>query len=145
MAFLAAAVSAQAVLVIGHFLLGARIYDDPSREHVVVPTLIALVIALGLSAAYATRPSRPLRWALATVVSVPFVAVFGLYHGGFGHGLKLAFYAAGTPPERLLEIFDSPDFAMPNDAAFEITGVATLVVGLVVAWWLVRLVRLGRS
>jgi hypothetical protein len=140
-AWLCVAVSTGALLTIAHFAYGAHVYDDDSRYHVVAPALFALVLSLSVACLYAWRPSRLALWALALIVAVPFVGIFGLFHGGFGHALKLIVYFAGASPERLETIFDSPDFAVPNDAVFEITGTATLVASLVVAHHLVRLLR----
>jgi hypothetical protein len=131
----------EALLVVGHFVHGAHVYEDPSRYHVVLPTVVALVGSFLVGGHLMRRPSRAALWGFAIVIAVPFVGLFGLYHGGFNHTLKLAMYTAGTPPERLEELFDSPDFAVPNDVVFEVTGVSTLVVAVVVAWMLVRLVR----
>jgi hypothetical protein len=139
--WLCAAVAAEAALTIGHFAHGAHVYDDSSRYHVVLPALCALALSSALAGLYARRPSRPALWALVVVVALPFVGMFGLYHGGFGHVAKLLAYAAGASPERLEELFDSPDFAVPNDIVFEVTGVSTLVAAVVVAYFLVRVVR----
>jgi hypothetical protein len=82
-------------------------------------------------------------WLLTATVVLPFIVIFGGYHGGFSHVIKLLVYAAGTSPERLQEIFDSPDFAVPNDLAFEASGVFCFVAAVVVAWTLVRLLRVA--
>jgi hypothetical protein len=135
------AAAAQAGLTIAHFAHGARVYEDPSRYHVVAPALIAVALSLLVAGLYVRRPSRAVRAVLVAVVGLPFVAMFGLYHGGWSHAAKLLAFAAGLSPERLESIFDSPDFALPNDVVFELTGVATFAVGLVVALLLVRLLR----
>jgi hypothetical protein len=134
-------VALDAGLTIAHFAHGAHVYEDPSRYHVVAPALAALLASLLVGGAYARRPSRLLLWGLVSIVGVPFVGAFGLYHGGVNHVAKLLFYAAGVSPERLEEMFDSPDFAIPNDAVFELTGVLTLVTALAIAHLLARLVR----
>jgi hypothetical protein len=142
--WLSFAVSLQAAVTIGHFAHGAHVYEDPSRYHIVAPALVALTLSLLLAGVYAWRPSRAWLWALVVVVGVPFVGMFGLYHGGFSHALKLIMYAAGTSPERLAEIFDSPDFAVPNDGVFEVTGLLTLFASLVIVHLFVRLVRASK-
>jgi hypothetical protein len=139
--WLSVGLTLQAALTIGHFAHGAHVYDDPSRYHVVAPALIALAASLIAAALYARRPSRASLVAVVLVAGAPFVALFGVYHGGVNHLAKLFVFAAGASPERLEEIFDSPDFAVPNDVVFEATGVSTFLVGLAVAWLLVRLVR----
>jgi hypothetical protein len=137
--WLSVGVTLQAALTIGHFAHGAHVYEDPSRYHVVAPALIALAASLIAAAFYARRPSRAALVAVVVVAGLPFVALFGVYHGGFNHVAKLLVFAAGASPERLEELFDSPDFALPNDVVFEATGVLTFIVGLAIAWALVRL------
>jgi hypothetical protein len=138
------ATAGQAGLFIGHFAFGARIYDDPSRYHVVVPAIIAFAITAGLAALYASRGGWLALWLLALAVAVPFVGVFGLYHGGFSHALKLLCFYGGMAPDRVESIFDSPDFAMPNDAVFEVSGLATLLVAGMITYLLVRVVHAAR-
>jgi|CZKU01.1.fsa_nt_gi hypothetical protein len=138
------AAAAETALTIAHFLYGAHIYDDPSRDHVIVPALVSLGFAAALGALFAWRPSPVTLWPFVAVVAVPFVGMFGLYHGGFGHVCKLVLFAMGTSPERLEEIFDSPDFAAPNDVAFEVSGVTTLLAALLVTYLLVRLLRTAK-
>jgi len=143
--WLCLAVSTEAAVTIGHFVYGAHAYDDSSRYHVVAPALVALLVSLLLAGLYAWRPSRFALRALALVVAVPFVGMFGVYHGGFHHAAKLLVYAAGASPERLEAIFDSPDFAVPNDVVFEVTGCSTLLASIAVTYLLVRLVRAERG
>ena len=138
------AATVETSLTIAHFLYGADIYDDPSRDHVVVPVLVSLGLATGLSALFTSRPSPVTLWSFVAVVTLPFVGIFGLYHGGFNHVCKLAWFAAGTSPERLEQMFDSPDYALPNDALFEVSGTSTLMAGLLVACLLVRLLGTGK-
>jgi hypothetical protein len=145
LAFLVLVVATEGALTIAHFAHGATVYEDPSRLHIVTPALAAVGVVVALSAAYAIRPSSILRWLVALSVTVPFICTFGLYHGGFEHVLKLALFATGTSPERLLAIFDSPDFAVPNDAMFEASGVLTFVVAAVVTHHLARFMRDTRS
>ena len=136
-------VALQAVLTIAHFSYGAHRYDDPSRYHVVVPAIVAFAL-MGAATAFAFfRPNRLTRWLLCAVASIPFVGMFGLYHGLVLHGAKLLWFAAGASPARLLELFDSPDFAVPNDLLFELSGLSTFFVALAVVWSLVRLMRIA--
>lgn len=141
-AALALAVLSQTGLVLLHFAYGARLYDDPSRLHVVTPAIVFAVLALALSALYLWRPSPLTRRLLGGEVGLVHVALFGGYHGGFSHAAKDLLFLLGVGGERLESIFDSPDFAIPNDGLFEVTGWATLAVAVVVVWCLVRLFRL---
>ena len=139
------ATAGQATLFIGHFAYGAHIYDDPSRYHVVIPTIIAFIVTVGLAGLYTWRGWRIVLWALALAIALPFVGVIGLYHGGFSHTLKLLCFYGGMSPDRVQSIFDSPDFAMPNDAIFEVSGVATLIVAGVITYLMVRAFRAARG
>lgn len=144
LAWLGLGAVAQTAATIGHFVHGAHVYDDPSRTHVVVPALVALAAVLAVVSLVWWRPTAIARWILIVTAGLPFVGVFGLFHGGHGHVLKLVSFAFGASPERLLEWFDSPDFAYPNDLAFEASGVLTFVIGLWIGWMLVRLARAPR-
>jgi len=141
---LLSAVALETVLVIAHFGYGAHIYDDPSRLHVVLPAAGALLLAGALGGLYAWRPSALTLWPLVAEVSVVFLVVFGAYHGGFHHAAKDVLYLAGMGRERLAAIFESPDFAVPDDAIFELSGVSTLVAATFVGHSLLRLVRGAR-
>ena len=139
---LAVAVLVETGLVLGHFAHGARVYEDPARLHVVTPATVFAVLALLLCGAYLWRPSPLTRRLLGGQVAFVYVAVFGGYHGAFSHAAKDLLFLAGVGPERLESIFDSPDFALPNDVMFEVTGLATLGGAVVVLWLLIRLFRL---
>jgi putative ABC transport system permease protein len=135
------AVGVEATLVLMHFAHGARTYDDPGRLHVVVPTLISTALVVLLTGAFLRYPGKGTLAALVAVTAVPFVGVFGLYHGGWGHALKLILFFAGAPKVTLEWLFLSPDYVYPDDVPFEVTGVLTFVAGAWVAHLLLRLVR----
>jgi hypothetical protein len=139
---LAIATGAEAAIVVGHFLYGARLYDDAYRAHPVEPVLAAFGVVVLLAVAFWRTEKSAVLWLLSAAVGVPFVVVFGGYHGGFSHALKLVVFAAGAPPERLEAIFDSPDYALPNDFAFEASGVLCLASAVVVASYLAKLLRI---
>jgi hypothetical protein len=75
------------------------------------------------------------------VVAAAFIGLAGVLKGGFNHGLKLAFHLAGTPDDRLRELFDGPNFAVPDDVVLEGIGCATLVLAVPVTVHLARLLR----
>jgi hypothetical protein len=138
------ATSAEAAIVVGHFLYAARLYDDPYRAHPVEPVAIAVVVVILLAVVFWRTGSAAALWLLSAAVAIPFVGMFGGYHGGFLHVAKLVMFAAGTSPESLEAIIDSPDFAVPDDLVFETSGVLCLVTAVVVAWTLVQLLRAAR-
>lgn len=140
-AWLVLAVAVETAITLLHFVHGARTYGDPGRLHVVVPGLVLLGIAAAAAGLFRWRPGRLTFAPLVLATAVPFVGVFGLYHGGFGHVLKLAAFAAGASREALEARFASPDYAFPDDVPFEATGVLGFVAAAAVAWLLVRLAR----
>ncbi|HET6922278.1 MAG TPA: hypothetical protein VFI16_03930, partial [Anaeromyxobacteraceae bacterium] len=135
------AVAVETAVTLLHFLHGARSYDDPGRLHVVGPALAALALVAALTGLFLYRPGRLALGALALATAVPFLGVFGLYHGGWSHGLKLAAFHAGASRETLERLFGSPDFAWPDDLVFEASGLLGLAAAAAVALLLARLVR----
>jgi putative ABC transport system permease protein len=139
------AVSLATVAVIGHFMYGANLYDDPSREHVVAPALVIWLISVVLAGLYFWRPGPALLGLLIAEVDVFYIGLFGVYHGAINHGLKLILFFGGMDPSRLAQIFESPDFRVPDDVLFELSGLSTFVIAVAVAHLLVRLHRFSRS
>jgi hypothetical protein len=139
--WLVGAVALETFVTIGHFGYGAYLYDDPSRWHVVGPGLVFLVAVAGLASLYAARPGHVQRWLFTAAVALPYLGMFGAYHGAFQHGLKLILYQVGVTPERLATIFDSPDFAVPNDLLFEVSGISTFFASILVGYFLLRFLR----
>lgn len=139
--FLVLGTTAQAIAIITHFVYGARLYEDEGRLHVVAPAIIALILSTALAVAVWLRPSKPLFGVLALVTFLPFVAMFGIFHGAYTHVLKDILFFTGAPQQTLEFLFMSPDFIMPNDVWFEVGGSLTFPVGLFVAYRLHRLWR----
>jgi len=135
------AVAAETAIVVAHFAHGARVYDDPYRLHVVEPALVAFVVTLALTALSVWRPYKVTIVALATLVSVLFVGMFGLFHGGYSHVLKDVFFVAGASTDTLETYFMNPDYAYPDNVVFEAGGILTLVAAAFVANRLTRFVR----
>jgi putative ABC transport system permease protein len=135
------AVAAEAAITILHFRHGAWTYDDPSRLHVVTPALVALALVTAATGLFLRQPRKLALVPLVVATAVPFVGMFGLFHGGYSHALKLLFFASGASRETLDRLFASPDYAYPDDIPFEVSGVLGFVAALAVAWLLVKLVR----
>jgi hypothetical protein len=138
------AASVETGITVGHFVYGAYIYNDPGRLHIVVPALGILAAAAAMAALFVWRPGRLGFAALALVIAVPYLAVFGLFHGAYSHLLKDLFFVAGAPDDTLEWLFMSPDYVHPDDILFEATGLLGLVAAAVVGYWLVRLFRVWR-
>jgi putative ABC transport system permease protein len=138
---LALAAAAETAVTIGHFVYGAHLYDDPGRLHVVAPAIAALLLTGALTVLFAWRPSKLALGALSVVVAVPYLAVFGLFHGAYSHLLKDILFLAGASDQTLERLFMSPDYVRPDDVLFELSGILGLVAAVVVAYWLLRLLR----
>jgi hypothetical protein len=123
---------------------GAARYGTPVRLIGILPLGLLLALALGLLARHARTGSRPALSAGAIVVAVAFVGLAGILEGGFNHALKLAFHLAGTPGDRLRQLFGGLNFAVPDDVVFEGIGTATLGFAVPVAWYLARLLHFAR-
>lgn len=141
---LLALAAVQTALTLGHFVHGAHVYDDPGRYHIVTPALFFFALGAVLVGLYLKWPGRATRWLVVAEIAFADVGLFGLYHGGFNHALKDLAYVFGTGAERLAEIFGSPDFTVPDDPIYELTGLAGLVMAGVIATYLVRFVRAAR-
>jgi putative ABC transport system permease protein len=135
------AAAAETAITVGHFVYSARLYDDPERLHVVNPALVTLAIVSVLTTLFIWRPNRLSSGALSAVTAVMYIGVFGLFHGCYNHLLKDIVFLAGAPDETLEWLFRSPDYARPDNVAFEGSGILGLVAAAVVAYWLMQLLR----
>lgn len=139
------AVSAEAAITILHAMHGAKVYDDPGRLHLVAPVLISLALVAAATFVALRHPGRLSLAGLLLVTVIPFVGVFGLFHGGYGHLLKLVAFHHGMAEERLQSVFGAADYAVPGDPVFELSGLLALPAAAVVVLLLLRLVRLLRA
>ncbi len=109
---------------------------------------VPLLAALGALHAYARSGRRPWLHAYGLIGGGVFTALVGVWEGGWNHAAKLVAFAHGLQgsyaygPSWLLQF---PAVQPPRDAFFEVTGVLTLVVGLVNAWALWRVLVASRS
>ncbi len=134
----------ETVITIGHFAYGAHLYDDPGRLHVVGPAIVFLVATLTVIALFRRRPNKFHLAVVAVFAAVPYVGIFGLFHGAYTHALKDVLFFAGASDETMEKLFMSPDYVRPDNFAFESSGVLGLVAAIFVSYWLVRLVRAWR-
>jgi hypothetical protein len=137
-------VSALAVLLLTdvHHVYGARVYQTPWRYHVLllsVPAMFAILWAHGRLRQHPNHAAA--RWTLVLVTLVVPVLGIGAFEGFYNHVLKDVLYFWGAPAALLTRLFPPPTYEMPNDAFFEITGVAQALVGATTAWHLFRFTR----
>jgi hypothetical protein len=137
-------VAVETILIVAHFVYGAHTYDDDSRLHVVVPAIVSLCIAAALVGLTIWRPGLPTLGLTILGISIPYVAVFGLFHGAYSHLLKDVMFFHGASSETLESMFGSPDYAYPDNVVFELSGIASFVVSCAVVFRMVRLVKAVR-
>lgn len=147
-----AAVSAMAVLLltIVHHGYGATIYDAAFRSHVVlvaIPLGILIGSLLYAGKRYATsRAARSCAWLAVALILLPLTVMLGLYEGGYNHLAKNVLFFAGGSPELMRTLYPGSLYEMPNDVAFEVTGVLQLPVAMIAGRDAIRLaLRLIRA
>lgn len=125
-----------------HHVYGAIIYATPWRHHVV---FIAIPVLIGLMMLYRiyrtqprTAPGRVSLWLFMMLVLVVPVATIGLIEGGYNHAVKNLLYFGGASPATLAQLFPPPQYELPNDFWFELTGVFQFPLGLAAAYYLFR-------
>lgn len=144
-AVLLMAVGGQAALTAAHFAYGAHAFADPSRLHVVGPSIAALAAVAVLTPVLVHRRSGLALFLIALPAIGLDALVFGAFHGGFLHVSKDLAYLAGVREVTLRHWFASPDYAPPTDLLFEGTGVLGLAGGVLVAAAFRRLLAAWRT
>jgi len=129
--------SAAALLLLTdvHHVYGARVYQTPWRYHVLLLSVPAMLVILW---------SRRRLVLVVVTLAVPVLAI-GAFEGFYNHLLKDVLYFHGASPALLNRLFPPPTYEMPNDAFFEITGVAQALLGATTAWHLFRFARGSRA
>lgn len=142
--FLKVAASSNFVLVLTaiHHLYGAQLYGTPWRSHVVyfsIPAAILIAALLFLAWRY---EARTFGWAaarLGILLALIFpIGLIGVFEGGYNHLLKNGLYFSGAT-DLVRHLFPQPDYELPNDVFFEVTGVAQLFAALVAGRYVRRL------
>jgi hypothetical protein len=134
--------AASAVIAL-HAVYGGVHYESPGLLHLAGPAAFWLIVALALAVVNARGEGPIRRWLLVGGVGLPYVGIFGLLHGVIGHAAKLVAFHAGMPPERLEQLFTLVDFVMPDNAFFELTGLASALAAVGVAAQLRRFWKAG--
>jgi hypothetical protein len=79
-----------------------------------------------------------------TTLAVP-VLLFGVFEGFYNHLAKDVLYFGGLPADTMTRLFPPPEYEMPNDAFFEVTGVLQIVPTVLVIKHLYRMLAVGRA
>ena len=136
------------VLTSIHHVYGAIIYKTPWRMHVVYLTIpAAILIASFFSLAWRHRRKpfgRTAAWLGVALVLVFPVGLIGIYEGGYNHVVKNVLYFGGAT-DLVSHLFPPPDYELPNNVFFELTGIAQLFAALMAGRRLLHLSRLPRT
>ncbi len=123
-----------------HHAYGGVLYATPWRLH----GAAAAVLVGGLLIALARARSRTAAFALAALVFAIPVAAIGAFEGVYNHLLKNVLFVAHAPRWLLLAMFPPPAYELPNDALFELSGIAQIVPAAFAAVAVVRFVDVLR-
>lgn len=144
--FCAGSAVATLILTGVHHVYGAYRYATPWRLHVLLLALPALlvIVASGRKLRRAARSSAA--WCVfgLTTLLVPVLGI-GAFEAFYNHLVKNALYFLGAPMPLMLQLFPPPTYELPNDAWFELSGVAQLIPGGAAAWSLFRLAKQRRQ
>jgi len=132
-----------------HHAYGAYAYSTPWRLHVAFVAVATAAVLFGARAVRRDHPSSvagiAARWIFVlTAIAVPML-LFGVFEGFYNHLLKNVLYFGGLPMREMTRLFPPPEYEMPNDAFFEITGVLQVVPTVLLIGPLYRLVTGRRS
>ena len=119
------------VLTSVHHVYGAIRYQTPWRYHAVALgalSLFAVYGALLLSRRRTTTVlARVAWWTFWIAEALVFVLALGVFEGAYNHVLKLVLYYAPLSPTSFQALFPAPTYEVPNDAFFELSGVAQVI------------------
>ncbi len=136
-------------LTVAHHTYGAVVYRTPWRHHASVVTAIASIVLWLAYRAYSQDPAstrgRIGLVGLLAAAGLYAVLAIGVFEGLYNHVLKNVLYFAALPLELLRQLFPPPTYELPNDAIFELSGIAQVVPATYTAIALVRLLGRARS
>lgn len=133
------------ILTVVHHFYGAAIYHTPWRHHialVVLPLLLALILAYSV---HEWRPRSVLGavfiWLFSVLTLLAPIAWIGIFEGGYNHLVKDALFFGGLPQTTLDRLYPPPQYEMPNDLWFEVSGVLQFFIALAAGYYLFKLWR----
>jgi hypothetical protein len=125
-----------------HHVYGAIRYDTPWRYHAVQLAAVTLLVMLGAdrvgrarSDATMGRIAERVLWSVSWLVPILLI---GGFEGLYNHVVKDALYFAGLPDPWMTTLFPPPAYEMPNDLAFETTGILQVLPAALAARELAR-------
>ncbi len=124
-----------------HHVYGGLVYGTPWRLHgsaVAIAIGAALIV---LSILYNGTHRKVFGYVLGAAVLLMPVLGTGLFEGGYNHLLKNVLFAVGAPRDLMLRMFPPPTYELPNDAFFEVTGIAQIIPAAFAALASIRFLR----
>lgn len=125
-------------LTVVHHFYGAWRYDTPWRHHaavVVLPVFVLLAVVFAVQRLRrGTATGRVALVVFSVVSALVAVGWIGLFEGGYAHFLKNALYFGGVAEPTFTALFPPPTYEVPDDAIFEVTGMAQLFCGILTAY-----------
>jgi hypothetical protein len=132
-----------------HHVYGGVLYASPWRIHGAGVAMAIGVLSFALFSVYRRCPDarlgRSAGWLLALVVLFFPVLATGVFEGAYNHVLKNVLFLLGTRESVLLRMFPPPVYELPNDAGFEISGIAQVIPAAFAAIATFRFVQELRS
>lgn len=114
-----------------HHAYGALRYDTPWRMHAAIVAILGAAAITIAARVYDAQPEssrgRFAGWTSIVLVIVLVGVGLGVFEGGYNHVLKNAFFLAGASTTTMTRLFPPPTYELPNDAVFELTGIAQAI------------------
>ncbi len=133
----------------GSSCLRGLAYATPERLLIALGMTAALVVTLWLLPRYRATRSKAALWAFMLTVALIWVALLGLFEGGYNHAFKDALFLAGVSVWRAAALHPglmAADYIYPpNDLFFEASGVLQLGAALFLLAPVHRLLVIGRT
>ncbi|AKV01451.1 hypothetical protein AKJ09_08114 [Labilithrix luteola] len=127
-----------------HHAYGAFRYDTPWRMHAAIVAVIGGGAIALAARVYDARPDAPrgrvAGWVLVALVLVLVGIGLGTFEGFYNHVVKNALFFGGASVPTMHRLYPPPAYELPDDAIFELTGIAQTIPALLAA---IAAVRLG--
>lgn len=105
-----------------HHVYGAYIYDSPWRLHILGFSIPIFVFNMWVLPRILIRKKimAYLFWSINILLTV---CQIGLFEGLYNHLIKVILFYSGTSETVMASLFPPPNYEMPNDFFFELTGI----------------------
>ena len=131
------------VLTIIHHSYGAIIYEAPFRLHVALIAVPATLILLITFWMYNKQTRKAYKtaafWIFISFLAIFPIGIIGLFEGVYNHVVKNILYFGGASNGLLTMLFPPPEYEMPNDVFFELTGILQAIPGLFALYYFLKI------